>query len=121
MAATRREQLRSALEGIPRRTAACPQAPLAAFEEALQHWASQRCVYHERCWGGVTSLHLDYAAWCDQEVGEVPCSLLHFTEWLTTQGFQVDGFRLVHGLVLKSDLCAPAAGKTGGNGLDEAG
>lgn len=104
MLATRREQLRSAFGIVSPPANACPQAPLVAFEEALQRWARQHCVLRERCWGGAGGLHLDYVRWCEQGAAEVPCSLAQFKEWLSAEGFRLHGLGLVYGLVLQVDV-----------------
>jgi hypothetical protein len=103
MTISRREQLRRALEDLHLLKAACPEAPLTEFDATLQRWLEQRCLYRERYRGGVVSLHLDYLLWCGQEL-EVPCSLDRFQDWLVLQGFQLDRFGLVRGLLLKVDL-----------------
>jgi hypothetical protein len=105
MTATRREQLRRALENVREPEPACPEAPLADFDSVLQQWLEQRCAYQERYRGGVSPLHLDYILWCRKEL-EVPCSLSSFQDWLALQGFQLDSLGLVHALVLKVDLWA---------------
>ena len=103
MTASRREQLRGAVGEIRQQEPAYLEAPLPDFDSALQHWLEQRCLFQERHSGGVVSLHLDYVLWCGQE-SEVPCSSPCFQDWLVWQGFQLDSFGLVRGLVLKADL-----------------
>ena len=108
MTASRRELLRGVLEDVRRQESACPEAPLAAFDAALQRWLEQRCLYQERSRGGLVPLQHDYVLWCGQEL-EVPCSLARFREWLVLQGFHLYASGLVHGLVLKADLWPQAA------------
>ena len=113
MTASRRQQLRGALEGVRQQNAACPEPPLADFEAGLEQWLEQRCLYQECYSGGVVSLHLDYVLWCGQEL-EVPCSLPCFRGWLVVQGFQLSSFGLVYGLVLKVDLNEQTSKMDGG-------
>ncbi len=103
---TRRELLRSVVMNATREPAVCPQPPLSAFVDPLQCWVKQRCVYRDRCYAGVHSLHADYVDWCRFEAMEVPCSLTQFKEWLACQSFQLDVSGFVYGLILKTDLAA---------------
>ena len=54
MFVSRRERLRITLQGERVRETECPQPPLEAFEEELDRWAMQCCVFRDRCFGGVT-------------------------------------------------------------------
>ncbi len=110
MTASRREQLRRALEANRPPEPDYPEAPLAEFDSTMQRWLEQRCFYHERYRGGVASLHLDYVQWCSQAL-EVPCSSSHFRDWLVLQGFQLNSPGLVYGLVLQVDLMAHPANR----------
>ena len=102
MPGTRREQLRSAFVVAAQGTNACPQVPLVAFEDELHWWAMQRCVFRDRCWGGVFGLHLDYVKWCGQAM-DVPCSREQFREWFFDNRFSLKDLGLVYGLILRVD------------------
>jgi hypothetical protein len=104
MFVSRRERLRNTLHGERVQETECPQPPLEAFEEKLDRWAMQCCVFRDRSFGGVKALHRDYFAWCIDHAMDLPCSPRQFTEWLIDQGFQLRENGLVYGLVLKSDL-----------------
>ena len=99
---TRRDQLRNAFALVPQRPNTFPQAPLIAFEEDLHRWAMQRCVFRDRCWGGVSGLHLDYVKWCGQAM-DVPCSREQFREWFFDNRFSLKDLGLVYGLILRVD------------------
>jgi hypothetical protein len=110
MPPTRREQLRSAIARASLPWLACPQPPLSSFAEALHGWTMQRCVFRDRSWGGVVSLHRNYAMWCVREAGDIPCLLSVFQQWLAMQGFHVER-GLVYGLLLKADFATSTEGK----------
>jgi hypothetical protein len=102
MSGTYREALRKAFAMAPQGAKARPQPLLVAFEEDLHWWAMQRCVFRDRCWGGVAGLHLDYVKWCEQTM-DVPCSRAQFREWLVANGFFLNEGGLVYGLILGVD------------------
>jgi hypothetical protein len=72
--------------------------------DALGLWMLARCVYRDRCWGGIGALHLDLARWCADHERPVPASRRAFVDALQEEGFAVtkDGF--VYGLMLGGDL-----------------
>jgi hypothetical protein len=72
--------------------------------DALGLWMLARCVYRDRCWGGVGALHLDLARWCADCGRPMPASRRAFVMMLQAEGFEVtaDG-DFVYGLILASD------------------
>jgi hypothetical protein len=98
----RRDRLRSAFALAPQSANDCPQPLLLAFAEDLHGWAMQRCVFRDRCWGGVSGLHLDYVKWCEQSM-EIPCTQAQFREWLVENGFSLTDLGVVYGLILSVD------------------
>ena len=95
------------------------QEPESAPEsDVLGLWMIARCVYRDRCWGGVGALYLDLARWCAAQGRPVPESRRAFTAELQTEGFAVSADGLVYGMMLAEDAKAyplsqstPAASK----------
>jgi hypothetical protein len=79
------------------------QAP-DAWAEDFHIWALSQCVYHDRCFGGIRSLHRHFSNWAiAREVD--PCTLESFKWLLDNAGFfSADG--MVSGLILKEDFDA---------------
>jgi hypothetical protein len=113
---SRRESLRRALvlsgtSPVTRRTEILVQVryvhdPLIgdpeAWEGELHQWASARCVFRDRAWGGVAALHRDYVEWSHATGNIPPATLATFQVWLAWQGFTLTG-PLVYGLLLAED------------------
>ena len=110
---SRREQLRRSLvlpnalrvksnESVPEKERRMPAVDPFAWAEDFHRWALQRCIWHDRCFGGVASLHDDFCGWAIAR-NEVPCRREAF-EWLLRHAgmFVVDG--LVSGLILRQDF-----------------
>jgi hypothetical protein len=102
MTLSRRDDLRSSFPLLAELKAAVLGVPLIAFEDELHRWAMERCVFRDRCWGGISGLHLDYRLWC-REVMYVPCSEEQFTQWIGNNSFYVNEGGLVYGLILRVD------------------
>lgn len=76
--------------------------PEATSDSLLSAWMLDRCVFRNRCSGGVGALHLDLARWCADHERPAPASRRSFERALQEEGFSVnDGF--VQGLVLQED------------------
>jgi hypothetical protein len=76
----------------------------SGWAEEFHRWALSRCVFRDRCFGGIGSLHCD---WCEWQVShnDVPASRVVFEGLLRDSGFLfADG--LVYGLILGEDLWA---------------
>ena len=67
-------------------------------------WMLARCVYRDRCFGGVGALFLDLARWCADHGQTAPESRRAFTAALQAEGFAVTTDGLVYGLMLGEDL-----------------
>jgi hypothetical protein len=75
-----------------------------AWMEDFHRWALDRCVYRDRCFGGIGALWSDFGEWA---VGHssVPCTRRTFELLLTDFGFFfAEG--MIYGLILKADLWA---------------
>jgi hypothetical protein len=72
--------------------------------DALGLWMLERCVYRDRCFGGVGALYLDLARWCADHGQTAPESRRAFTAALQAEGFAVTSDGLVYGLMLGEDL-----------------
>jgi hypothetical protein len=72
--------------------------------DALGLWMLERCVFRDRCWGGIGALYLDLARWCAEQGQPAPESRWAFVTALRAEGFQITVDGLVYGLVLKEDL-----------------
>jgi hypothetical protein len=72
--------------------------------DALGLWLLGRCVYRDRCAGGVGGLHLDFARWCAAQGLTLPESRCSFVAALQAAGFAVTADGLVSGLVLREDV-----------------
>ena len=76
----------------------------APENDALGLWMLERCVYRDRCFGGVGALFLDLARWC-ADYGQIALeSRRAFTAALQAEGFAVTTDGLVYGLMLGEDL-----------------
>ena len=71
--------------------------------DALGLWMLARCVYRDRCWGGVGALHLDLARWCADHGRPVLASRRPFVAALQEEGFEVTADGFVYGLILAED------------------
>jgi hypothetical protein len=74
----------------------------AAWAEDFHRWALSRCIFRDRCFGGIGALQRDF---CEFQVlrDEVPCTGRTFEALLKEAGFFfADG--LVYGLLLKPKL-----------------
>jgi hypothetical protein len=67
-------------------------------------WMLARCVYRDRCFGGVGALFLDLARWCADHGQTAPESRRAFAAELQAEGFAVTTDGLVYGLMLGEDL-----------------
>jgi hypothetical protein len=76
----------------------------APESDALGLWMLARCVYRDRCWGGVGALYLDLARWCAEHGQPAPESRRAFAAELQAEGFAVTTDGLVYGLMLGEDL-----------------
>jgi hypothetical protein len=74
----------------------------ALDEQDLCLWLLERCVFHDRWWGGIASLYVDNARWRAGRGHAVLYSRHAFEAALTEQGFNVE-YGLVEGLVLKHE------------------
>jgi hypothetical protein len=82
------------------------EADPEAYESGFDRWATSRCVFQDRCWGGIGALHVDYARWCDWEGRDVPASRRTFERILLSQGlWREEDLRdgLIYGLLLRAD------------------
>jgi hypothetical protein len=68
----------------------------------LNEWATNRCVFTDRQWGGVRCLYKDLCRWSAAHE-TTPVFEDEFTEWLISGGLIVDSYGLVYGLVLEED------------------
>jgi|GEM_PF-2201196 len=92
----------------------------SALDDPLPgEWLLERCVYRDRCFGGVGALYLDLARWCADHGQTAPESRRAFTATLQAEGFAVTTDGLVYGLILGEDWkacerahAAPAEGGT---------
>jgi len=66
-------------------------------------WLLERCVYRDRCWGGIGALYLDLARWCASHSRPGPDSRQAFAAELQAEGFAVTTDGLVYGLLLHED------------------
>lgn len=74
-----------------------------AWAEDFHKWALSKCVFRDRCFGGIWALHRDFCEWTISRES-VPCRRMTFERLLADQGFLLaDGF--VSGLILREDLC----------------
>jgi hypothetical protein len=78
-------------------TESVPDVPLKG------EWMLARCVYRDRCWGGIGALYLDLAQWCAEQGQPAPASRRAFTAELQAEGFAVTTDGLVYGLMLRED------------------
>jgi hypothetical protein len=113
---SRRESLRRALvlsgtSLVTRRTEMLVQVPYVhdpligdpeAWEGELHQWATTRCAFCDRTWGGVAALHRDYVEWSHVTGNIPPATLATFQAWITWQGFTLT-VPLVYGLLLAED------------------
>jgi hypothetical protein len=76
----------------------------APESDALGLWMLARCVYRDRCFGGVGALYLDLARWCTEHGRPMPASRRAFAAELQTEGFVLTTEGLVYGLLLAEDL-----------------
>jgi hypothetical protein len=67
----------------------------AQFEE----WAATHCVFRDKCWGHLKSLHRHFSIFCS---GRNPCTIVSLRAILRDQGFRLAG-DLVYGLILAED------------------
>ena len=67
-------------------------------------WMLARCVYRDRCFGGVGTLYLDLARWSAAHRQPAPESRKAFTAALQAEGFAVTADGVVAGLLLREDL-----------------
>jgi hypothetical protein len=79
-----------------------PEMWLSEFEK----WASDRCIFRDRSWGGVGCLHRDFSEWCCTH-HSVPCWQKTFKRLLIGQGFQLEN-GLVYGLTQRTRSHAAA-------------
>jgi hypothetical protein len=90
-----KESAAGAKEVIP------PHDP-AAWAEDFHRWMLERCVWRDRCFGGIGALHTSFCEWAISS-HSVPCQRKTFERLLADAGFLVaDG--LVSGLISKADL-----------------
>ena len=77
------------------------QAP-DAWAEDFHIWALSQCVYHDRCFSGISALHRDFTNWAIAR--EVDTCTVETFKWLLDNAgfFSADG--MVSGLILKEDL-----------------
>ena len=88
---------------------------LEGLREPFVQWLDSDCAASSRCFGGVSCLHLSFCEWCITH-DEVPCDRAMFDALLSEVGFligEVEGTRLVSGLILKADLEALQAFQKG--------
>ncbi|MGA8910819.1 MAG: hypothetical protein WB524_24620 [Acidobacteriaceae bacterium] len=78
----------------------------AQDSDALGLWLLARCIYRDRCAGGMGGLHLDFARWCTAQGLTIPESRRTFVAALQAAGFAVTTDGLVSGLVLREDVQA---------------
>jgi len=71
--------------------------------DALGLWMPARCVYRDRCFGGVGALYLDLSRWCADHGQTAPESRRAFAAELQAEGFAVNTDGLVYGLMLGED------------------
>ena len=77
------------------------QEPDSAPEnDGLGLWMLARCVYRDRCFGGVGALYLDLSRWCADHGQTAPESRRAFAAELQAEGFAVTTDGLVYGLML---------------------
>jgi hypothetical protein len=76
----------------------------APDSDVLGLWMLARCVYRDRCFGGVGALYVDLARWCADHGRPVPASRRAFVTALQAAGFAVTTDGLVYGLMLTEDL-----------------
>jgi len=76
----------------------------APIDEGWGLWMLARCVYRDRCFGGVGALYVDLARWCADHGRPVPASRRAFVTALQAAGFAVTTDGLVYGLMLTEDL-----------------
>jgi hypothetical protein len=99
---SRRELLRRALEDERPILSGMAVQDATEWTPEFEAWASQACVYLDRAFGGVGTLHVAFSEWCVRN-RSVPCTRAVFEELLNTQGFLVCD-ALVSALVLRKDL-----------------
>jgi len=75
----------------------------APENDALGLWMLARCVYRDRCFGGVGALYLDLSRWCADHGQTAPESRRAFAAELQAEGFAVTTDGLVYGLMLGED------------------
>ena len=75
----------------------------APENDALGLWMLERCVYRDRCFGGVGALYLDLSLWCADHGQTAPESRRAFAAELQAEGFAVNTDGLVYGLMLGED------------------
>ena len=75
-----------------------------AWAEDFHRWAISRCIFKDRCFGGISSLLRDFYEWQVMR-DEVPCTRRTFEALLRDAGLLfADG--LVYGVLLKGDSLA---------------
>jgi hypothetical protein len=73
----------------------------SAWRKVFHQWRTRQCVSKDRCFGGVSSLHIHFAEWAIAH-DAVPCTRPTFEVLLGEAGFLVcDG--MVSGLILAED------------------
>jgi hypothetical protein len=82
------------------------EAESAPERDALGLWMLARCVYRDRCFGGVGALYLSLARWCAEHGRPAPESRRAFAAVLLAKGFTVTTDGLVVSLVLREDVLA---------------
>jgi hypothetical protein len=74
----------------------------SAWAEDFHRWALTRCVWHDRCFGGIGALHRDFCEWAIAHESP-PCNRQTFERLLHEMGLLIaDG--LASGLVLREDF-----------------
>jgi hypothetical protein len=81
-----------------------------ATAAALEAWLVNRCVFRDRCWGGIGSLHVHFCCWCAERGEPMIASREWFENMLAREGFGLDlRYGFVYGLLLAEDAetCPP--------------
>jgi hypothetical protein len=77
----------------------------AGWRDAFLRWLKVACIHREGKddYGGVGALHRDFCQWSiDSE--QVPCNRATFDSLLLENGWRIDKYNMVPGLVLREDL-----------------
>ena len=81
-----------------------PQAdPEQDGEALLSEWMLERCVFRDRSWTPIATLHLDCSRWRADHGKPMHASRRAFVDALRAQGFTVTADGLCSGLLLKKD------------------